>query len=188
MYSRTTALPFTVAPARTTPKPSIKQRFASWTTFFGIRSNDAFEMKSTTAFVVPVETSYPLAPRSQTRRTVRSATNGRWRQGRGVCRQHSNRAPPGGILCASWGESISRKPSGCDVCCHSSLTVTAYTNSKPRVTARMSDALAVTTTAPNPNDHTPPTSPTILSGGGMSDGLRSTSRGINRPTISIRNR
>lgn len=34
----------------------------------------------------------------------------------------------------------------------------------------LSEALTVTTKAPNPNDHTPPTAPTKLSGGGMGDG------------------
>src|SRR5262245_20462708 len=61
MYSRTIALPCTVAPASTTPKPSIRQRFASSTARCGMRSIDAFEMKSTTAFVAPAGKLFPFA-------------------------------------------------------------------------------------------------------------------------------
>src|SRR5437763_9821530 len=52
--SLTISLPRTVDPASTTPKPSIRQRFASAVAFCGMRSNDALWMNSTTAAVTPV--------------------------------------------------------------------------------------------------------------------------------------
>ncbi len=53
-YSRTMALPLTVDPARMTPKPSTRQRFAWSTTAAGMLRNSVFVMNDVSASVVPL--------------------------------------------------------------------------------------------------------------------------------------
>src|SRR3954465_13330801 len=53
-YSRTIALPLTVDPARMTPKPSTRQRFAWCTTSGGMLLREVFVMNAVRASVVPL--------------------------------------------------------------------------------------------------------------------------------------